>query len=28
VATRYGKLAVRHEATDTIAGLNEWLWRR
>lgn len=28
VATRYGKLAGRHEPAVTIAGLNEWLWRR
>ncbi|MEU4098377.1 hypothetical protein [Streptomyces sp. NPDC026673] len=25
VATRYDKLAVRHEATVTIAVINEWL---
>ncbi|WP_314617027.1 hypothetical protein [Streptomyces stackebrandtii] len=25
VATRYGKLAVRYEATVLIAALNEWL---
>jgi hypothetical protein len=26
VATRYDKLAVRHEATMLVAVLNEWLW--
>ncbi len=25
VATRYDKLAVRYEATATIAAINEWL---
>ncbi|WP_344656482.1 hypothetical protein [Catenulispora subtropica] len=25
VATRYGKLACRYQATDTIAALNGWL---
>ncbi|GHI10100.1 hypothetical protein Scel_84210 [Streptomyces cellostaticus] len=25
VVTRYGKLAVRYEATVLVAGLNEWL---
>ncbi|MFF5205033.1 hypothetical protein [Streptosporangium sp. NPDC000396] len=25
VATRYGKLAVRHEAAILVAAINEWL---
>lgn len=28
VVSRYDKLAVRYEAAVTVAGIDEWLWRR